>query len=74
MSHLAGEYIETYNPNSFAVDLDNYYLTDAISYVSREQLYWQIGTKWFGTGATTGGGRWHPVSTCCGWRRATPLI
>ncbi len=37
------EYIEIYNPNSYSVDLSDYYLTDAIYYSSYgNQLYWQI--------------------------------
>ncbi len=35
------EYIEIYNPNTEAVDLGDYYLTDAI-YAPGDQFYWRI--------------------------------
>ncbi len=51
---LASEYIEIVNPLTEAVDLSNYYLTDAI-FASTEQFYWRIadGTP---AGSTAGGG------------------
>lgn len=37
----ANEFIEIYNPSSGAVDLSDYYLTDAI-YATNSQYYWRI--------------------------------
>jgi hypothetical protein len=42
MEQLAAEFIEVHNPNSFAVDMSDYYLTDAINYNFSTQLYWYI--------------------------------
>lgn len=57
MADLASELIEIHNPNDFAVDLGNYYLTDAISYVSGTQVYWQITQS--ATEGTIGGGNYN---------------
>jgi len=47
------EFIEIHNPNGFAVDLKNYYLTDAVHYT--DQAYWNLpaGSP---TQGTVGGG------------------
>ncbi len=51
---LASEFIEIVNPTAAAVDLSDYYLTDAI-FASGQQYYWRIaeGTP---SGSTAGGG------------------
>ncbi len=36
-----GEFVEIHNPNAFAVNLGDYYLTDAI-YATGSQFYWRI--------------------------------
>jgi M6 family metalloprotease-like protein len=59
MSDLAGEFIEIHNPNDTVVELENYYLTDAISYASSQQLYWQIAWAGPPTQPTVGGGNYN---------------
>ncbi len=58
MFQIAPEFIEIHNPNDFDVDMSDYYLTDAISYVVGAQLYWNITT---GTAdqTTIGGGHYN---------------
>ena len=58
IEQIAPELVEIHNPNPFAVDLSDYYLTDAISYVSGEQLYWHIA-EGDPTQATVGGGNYN---------------
>lgn len=47
----AGEYIEIYNPNAFAVDLSNVYLTDAVFTGMPSTFYYNLPT-----GMNAGGG------------------
>ncbi len=58
MQQIAMEFIEVHNPNTFTVDLSNYYLTDAINYAFSTQLYWFIAN---GSPAqdTVGGGNYN---------------
>ncbi len=51
---LASEYIEIVNPKAEAVDLSDYYLTDAI-FASGDQYYWRIADG-VPSGSTAGGG------------------
>ncbi len=51
---LASEYIEIFNPTAEAVDLSDYYLTDAV-FASGDQFYWRIA-EGMPTGNTAGGG------------------
>ena len=51
---LASEYIEIVNPTTEAVDLSDYYLTDAV-FASGDQFYWRIADG-VPTGSTAGGG------------------
>lgn len=57
MQDLASELIEIHNPNDHDVALDDYYLTDAISYVSGSQLYWMITQS--ATESMIGGGNYN---------------
>lgn len=56
MENIASEFIEIHNPNDVAVALDNYYLTDAISYLYTVQVYWRIASDSPPTQLTVGGG------------------
>ncbi|HOX25875.1 MAG TPA: hypothetical protein PLL30_10100 [Candidatus Krumholzibacteria bacterium] len=58
MMQIAPEFIEIHNPNPYAVALGDYYLTDAISYVSGQQVYWAI-TAGDPTQQTVGGGHYN---------------
>ena len=51
------EYIEIYNPGAEAVDLSDYYLTDA-NYTAANQFYYRIG-EGNPTQATVGGGAFY---------------
>ncbi len=51
---LASEYIEIVNPTAGAVDLSDYYLTDAV-FASGDQYYWRIA-EGAPSGSTAGGG------------------
>ncbi len=57
MSDIAAEFIEIHNPNDFDVDLSDYYLSDAISHVSGDQLYWNIALG--ATEDNVGGGNYN---------------
>jgi hypothetical protein len=59
MEQLAPEFIEIHNPNPDPVDLSDYYLTDAINYLSSIQLYWQIAFAGDPTFDTVGGGNYN---------------
>ncbi|MFO7652353.1 MAG: lamin tail domain-containing protein [Candidatus Krumholzibacteriia bacterium] len=52
------EYVEIYNPNSFPVDMSDYYLTDANHTGSTSNYYWRI-TEGNPTQATVGGGAYY---------------
>jgi hypothetical protein len=56
---LAMEFVEIHNPGSADVDLTNYYITDAISYVSGSQLYWQITSGLPSSYDLVGGGNYN---------------
>ncbi|MEZ4387435.1 MAG: hypothetical protein R3D98_07605 [Candidatus Krumholzibacteriia bacterium] len=58
MAQIAPELVEIHNPNSFPVDLSNYYLTDAINYNFSTQVYWAI-TAGNPTQQTVGGGHYN---------------
>lgn len=58
MVQIAPEFVEVYNPNEFAVDMSDYYLTDAINYYFSTQLYWYI-TQGTPTQQTVGGGHYN---------------
>jgi hypothetical protein len=57
LENIAQEFIEIHNPNDFDVDLSDYYLSDAISYVSGEQVYWNIAAG--ATADNVGGGNYN---------------
>ena len=58
MEQIAAEFVEFHNPNDYAVDLSDYYLTDAINYIFSTQLYWFI-TQGNPTQDTVGGGHYN---------------
>jgi len=58
MAQIAPEFVEIHNPNGFAVDMSNYYITDAINYNFSTQLYWYI-TAGDPTQETVGGGHYN---------------
>ncbi len=58
MAQIAPEFVEIHNPNSFPVDLGDYYLTDAINYNFSTQVYWAI-TAGNPTQQTVGGGHYN---------------
>jgi hypothetical protein len=58
MTQIAREYVEVHNPNGFAVDLSDFYLTDAINYVGSTQVYWNI-TDGAPSQDTVGGGHFN---------------
>lgn len=53
------EFIEIHNPNTFAVDMSNYYITDAINYQFSTQLYWFIANGPPHTQSSVGGGNYN---------------
>lgn len=57
LENIASEFIEIHNPNAYDVDLSDYYLSDAISYVSGAQLYWNIALG--ATATNVGGGNYN---------------
>lgn len=58
MTQIAREFVEIHNPNAFAVDMSDYYLTDAINYVGSTQQYWYI-TDGEPAQDTVGGGHYN---------------
>jgi hypothetical protein len=58
MAQIAREFVEIHNPNSFAVDMSDYYITDAINYNFSTQVYWNI-TAGDPSQQTVGGGHYN---------------
>ena len=58
MAQLAMEFIEIHNPNDHAVDMSDYYITDAINYNFGTQLYWFIA-QGDPSQSTIGGGHYN---------------
>lgn len=59
MSQIATEFIEIHNPNSYAVDMSDYYITDAINYAFSTQLYWYIANGLPSEQGIVGGGHYN---------------
>ncbi len=62
MHQLAMEFVEIHNANDFAVDMSNYYITDAINYFNSTQVYWAIANGPPHSQQTVGGGHYNYIS------------
>ena len=58
MLQIAPEFIEIHNPNGFAVNMSDFYITDAINYNFSTQVYWAI-TDGSPSQSTVGGGNYN---------------